>query len=121
MIKRYAVIKEGDLEGDTIYDNMNLETERGPEFLLKWLNLMGIQVDSLKKDLKEALEKVSANEEATFQCSVKDKDGYNNIYFNKIIDEGDVSGSDGGGDGGDNKSDAPDFYNMKKKYEKENG
>lgn len=110
LVKRSAVVKEGDLEGETCYDNMNLETERGPEFLLKWLNLMGYQVDSLKKDLEDALQKISDNEEATFQVTVKEADGYNNVYYNKCIDEGDPDGggtstesgkTDDAGDAGD--------------------
>jgi hypothetical protein len=121
MVKRNALIKEGDLEGETIYDNMNIETDRGPEFLLKWLNLMGVQVDSLKKDLEKALEKISANEEATFQISCKEKDGYNNMYFNKCIEEGDI---DDEGSGSEKTEDTPDLDNMSKrqlkKYIKEN-
>jgi len=107
MVKRSAEVKEGDYEGETIYDNLNIETDRGPEFLLKWLNLMGYQVDSLKDDLESALEAITNNPDATYQCSVKEADGYNNIYFNKCIDEGDPDGSgdEGGsddpGDGGD--------------------
>lgn len=35
MIKRNVTIKEGDHEGEKCFDNMQLETERGTEFLLK--------------------------------------------------------------------------------------
>jgi len=100
MIKRSAKIVEGELEGTTVYDNsMTIETERGPEFLLKWLNVMGYEVDSLKKDLEPTLQAINENEEATYKVLVKEDDGFNKIYFNKCLDEGGTEdGSDADAD-----------------------
>ena len=124
MIKRSVTIQEGDEEGNKAHDNMNIETERGPEFLLKWLNLMGIQVDSLKEDLEDALKQISDNEEASYGVTIKEDGSYNKIFFNKCIDEGDTSGSgssDAGDDGDDDMPDIDDLSGRKlKKFIKEN-
>lgn len=92
MVKRNVTVKEGDHEGEKCFDNMQLETERGKEFLLKWLNLMSYKVDSLKKDLPDTLKAISENEDATFGVSIKTdpESNLSNIYFNKVIDEGEL-------------------------------
>ena len=126
MVKQSAVVKEGDYEGQKVFSNQNIESERGPEFLLKWLNTMGIQVDSLKDDLVEALESILNNPSASFQCSVKESDGYNKIYWNKCIDEGDVenTGDNVSDSDSDSDSDCPNLDEMTrrqlKKFIKEN-
>lgn len=87
-VKRNVTILEGEFKGQKVFDNLQLETERGPEFLLKWLNFMEYEVENLD-DLEETLEEISANEDATFQVRVKStEDGFSNIYFNKILEDG---------------------------------
>lgn len=93
-VARSQTILEGDHAGFVVKDRMNIDPSiapRGQEFLLKWLNLLGYQVDSLSEDLEETIEAINANQDATFSSTIKEKDGWNNVYYNKVLEEGGAS------------------------------
>jgi len=89
MVSRCVTIKEGDYADQKVWDNNVLTTDRGPEFLLKWLNFMGYAVDSLEDDLEDVLEQITKNEDCVIKGQIK-SDEFTNIYFNEILEEGDV-------------------------------
>jgi len=95
MVIRGMTILEGDLSGETGSDIMNLGSERGPEFLLKWLNFMGYTITTLSDDLEDTLEAITNNTSATAKVHVKQSDDhkYNNFYFNSLEDTGNVDDS----------------------------
>lgn len=96
MVIRGMTICEGDLSGETGSDIMNLGSERGPEFLLKWLNFMGYTITTLSDDLEDTLEAITNNTSATAKVHVKQSDDgkYNNFYFNSLEDAGAVDEPD---------------------------
>jgi len=90
-VARSQTVLEGDHAGFVVKDRMNLDPSiapRGQEFMLKWLNLLGYQVDSLSEDLESTLEAINENQEATFAATIKEKDNWNNVYYNKVLEEG---------------------------------
>ncbi|NJR72711.1 MAG: DUF669 domain-containing protein [Scytonema sp. CRU_2_7] len=90
MVSVSAKVTEGEYKGQRIWDNKQLETDRGPEFLLKWLNFMGLHIDSLD-ELEEALSEISKNTSCVAKVQVKTDGEYTNVYWNQIIDAGETS------------------------------
>jgi hypothetical protein len=122
-IAREQTILEGDHADFVVKDRMNLDPSiapRGQEFVLKWLNLLGYQVDSLADDLEETLDAINANEDATFQATIKEKDGWNNVFYNKVLEEGSAAAEPGEDEnpdeGGETERDEmPDIDDMSKR------
>ena len=107
-IERKQTILEGEHADFIVKDNMNLDpaiAPRGQEFALKWLNLLGYTVDSLADDLEETLDAINENEDATYKATIKEKDGWNNVFYNGVLDEGSGAAEpdDGVEDGGEDK------------------
>ena len=124
LIKRESEVLEGDHAGFILKDRINLDpsvSPRAQEFLLKWLNLLGYQVDSLEEDLEATLDEINDNASATFKATIKEKDGFNNVYFNAVLDEGeglsddDSSDDDSSDDDTSNstRDEIPDIDSMK--------
>jgi hypothetical protein len=88
LVKMKMKILEGDCEGRMVFNNMSLSSERGPEFIHKWLNVMGKKVNKLSTGLEKALEEISSDEESSYAVSVKTNpdNGMSNVYFNRALD-----------------------------------
>jgi len=89
LVKMKMKILEGDCEGRMVFNNMSISSERGPEFIHKWLNVMGKKVAKLSTGLEKALEEISADEESSYAVSVKTNadNGMSNVYFNRALDD----------------------------------
>lgn len=114
-IKREQIILEGDHADFKVTDRMNIVESvapRGMEFLLKWLNLLGYEVKSLDEDLEETLDAINENADATYQATIKEKDGFNNVFYNKVLEEGNTEpgGSDESGES--ERGEMPDIDDM---------
>jgi len=58
MIKRMHSILEGEFEGKKVYDYLHLETDRGPEFIARWIDQMGYEAPDEPTELEEILEAI---------------------------------------------------------------
>lgn len=98
-IARRCEVMEGDLEGHKVSDVQWLESnDRSLEFAMQFMNFLGeTDIDDLEADLEPAMERVNARKGQTYKCRVTEAGGFNNIYFNSIVDEGEDGGGDSGG------------------------
>lgn len=131
MVARKCRIAEGDLEGKLIGDTMQLETDRGPEFLVKFFNMIGASCEDLE-EIEETIELINSNEGAEYRVFCKDDGQYNNVFFNEVLEYGDKlpmegMGEEDGEEEGDEEGgeEGPDLDEMSRKelkaYIKEEG
>jgi hypothetical protein len=97
-----CTVLEGEEEGAKASCVQWLESnERSLEFAMQLLNFFGeSDVDDLEEDLEPALERISKKKDARYKARIVESGGFNNIYFNAVLDEGE------GGDEGDDGKDA---------------
>ncbi len=90
-VGRRCVVLEGDLEGHKVSDVQWLESnDRSLEFAMQFMNFLGeTEVEDLEADLEPAMERVNARKGAKYKVRVTETGGFNNIYFNSILEEGD--------------------------------
>lgn len=105
-VKMWVDIIEGDFEGETAFSMINLGGDHpdwGMERLCKVLNFFGLEVDDFEDELEEALKEITDNE----ACTVKGQLDSDNMkmFFNEIVDEGDVPDAGDDKKSGDNPDD----------------
>lgn len=85
MIKREHLILEGQCQGEVVYDYMQLETERGPYFVSKWIDQMGFVSPDKPEDLPKVVEEI-VKAGPVYQATLKENGEFRNITIDKLIE-----------------------------------
>lgn len=83
MIKREHIVSEGEFRGEIVYDNMMIETERGPEFIARWITAMGFEVCSDIADLENTVAAI-ANAAPIYTARVTHSGDFTNVNVQKL-------------------------------------
>jgi hypothetical protein len=83
-IKRVHVIQDGEFRGETITDYMQLETEKGPFFVAKWIEQMGEEVPAQAQDLANIVAKISRAKPA-YTAEIKSSKDFKNVRIKELV------------------------------------
>jgi len=85
MIKRTHTVVGGEQDGETVYDNLMLETDMGMFFVARWVEQMGFEVPDNIAELEEV---VSAISEANpvYTAQVKKSGDFTNVRVRELLE-----------------------------------
>ena len=84
MIKRVHVIQDGEFRGETITDYMQLETEKGPFFVAKWIEQMGEEIPAQAQELANVVAKISRAKPA-YTAEIKTSKDFKNVRIKELV------------------------------------
>lgn len=87
MVSRQHLIREGELAGIVVFDNLVLSTPFGMANLVSWLKRLGYDAPEDPVDLEPMIEQV-ANEAPMVKASTKSKDGFTNVRVLEVLEGG---------------------------------
>jgi hypothetical protein len=106
-IHREHLILSGDQEGEVVFDQLSLETDRGPYFIARWIEQMGFAAPDDVSELEEVVRGI-ADEAPSYTAKVTlSEGGFTNVNIIALLDgNGGDAGDDGAGTQGELDLDA---------------
>jgi hypothetical protein len=83
-IHREHLILEGEYQGQVIHDYLQLETEMGPRFVSRWIELMGFTPPDDPQQLEDVVAAIAAAA-PTYQAQVKVSGDFTNVNIRKLL------------------------------------
>lgn len=89
-IHREHLILEGEFQGQVLHDYLQLETEMGPRFVSRWIEMMGFTPPDDPQQLEDVVAAI-ANAAPTYQAQVKVSGDFTNVNIRKLLSAAPVS------------------------------
>jgi hypothetical protein len=83
-IHREHLILEGECQGQVLHDYLQLETEMGPRFVSRWIEMMGFTPPDDPQQLEDVVAAI-ANAAPTYQAQVKVSGDFTNVNIRKLL------------------------------------